>query len=83
MLRQATELIPGEARWRSEPYLELRSCILAKFRGDVRHLAIVYNKLAVFAYEHDVSLTGSFYVVFVSEKDSELAADVFAVTDGE
>lgn len=80
LLRQASLPIEAEpGRYAVSPAVEVRGCLLARFRGDVAHLHIVYSKFAVHSYENDLPLAGRFYAVLAEQEGSALAADVFAV----
>ncbi|KAA0961998.1 hypothetical protein FQ142_01245 [Microbacterium sp. ANT_H45B] len=58
----------------------LAHCVLARFEGDASELGIVYSAIAVYAYEHEIDLTGEFHLVFVEQVDLEVTVDVFAST---
>ncbi len=62
--------------------LRLPDCVLAQFRGAAADLPIVYSKFAVFAYEQELQLSGTFYTVIVDDDGASVRADVFAATRG-
>lgn len=80
-LRQASTPITGDgSNYTYTARISLSGCVLARFHGEAVNFHIVFNKIAVFAYEHDLELSGKFYAVFVSEDGAMLTADVFAST---
>lgn len=58
--------------------LEVPGCVLVRFRGDASDIDIVYGKLSVFAFENEVVLDGTVYLVFANESGMTVAVDVFA-----
>ena len=78
---------PLDARLTSEvavhDRLEVPGCVLARFRGDASDIQIIYSKIAVHAYENDLTLDGTVYLVFVDEDHEDFAVDAFASTAGE
>lgn len=81
LLRQASAPIDAEgAEFLFIPMVEVGGCVLAKFDGDIIDLHMAYSKLAVFAYENNVALSGTFYVVLVEQEGSAMTADIFATT---
>ena len=80
-LRQASTPITGDgSKYAYTARISLPGCVLARFHGQALDFHIVFNKLAVFAYEHDLELSGKFFAVFVNEDGTTLTADVFAST---
>lgn len=58
--------------------IEVVGCVLARFRGDASDIDVVYAKLAVFAYEQELVLDGTAYLVFADESGMTVRVDVFA-----
>jgi hypothetical protein len=58
--------------------IEVGGCVLARFRGDASDLDVVYDKLSVFAYEQEIELDGTVYLVIVGEDGMTLSVDAFA-----
>jgi hypothetical protein len=78
LMRQSTTLLPAGGGASVHPRIEVRGCVLAAFRGDAAHIDIVYSRLSVYAYEQDLVLDGTVYLVFVGEDGMEVAVDAFA-----
>lgn len=61
-----------------ERRVEVSGCVLARFRGDVSDLDVVYSKINVFVYENEVELDGTIYLVFTDEDGTTVEVDAFA-----
>lgn len=81
MLMRQTRETPGTITgYVSHPPRTVTDCVLARFDGAATDLGIVYSALAVYAYEHEIDLTGDFHLVFVNQDELNLTVDVFAST---
>lgn len=54
-----------------------KDCLYTRFIGKESDLKFAYNKLALYAYEEEIQLTGSSYTVFVDRFDDQVIIDVF------
>lgn len=62
------------------PARSLSQCVFAHFVGAAADLGVAYSAIAVFAYEHEIVLTGEFHSVFVEQQELHLIVDIFAST---
>lgn len=81
LLRQSSEPLQAAGVFKFRTHVEISSCIMASFHGRAADMSIVYSKLAVYSYENDVNLSGTFYVVHVADEGPVISVDVFAVTE--
>lgn len=79
ILRQASGYInKTEAPYTMEAELRAPNCLYVRFIGPQNKLNIAYQKLAVFAYEEEIELTGNTYTVYVNQLENEdIVADIF------
>ncbi|RWZ52505.1 hypothetical protein ELQ90_00660 [Labedella phragmitis] len=80
MRQSATPLSPADLPpdVEVEPRVEVSDCILVRFRGDVSDLDVVYSKINVSAYENEIELDGTVYLVFAGEDGTSVEVDAFA-----
>jgi hypothetical protein len=78
LLRQSSTPIVGSAEVRVDDRIEVNGCVLARFRGDASDIDIISSKLSVFAYEQEIELDGTVYLVFVDDNGMDLSVDAFA-----
>ena len=84
LVQQADRPVSVEGtRYRFDRRIELPRCAMAHFQGHVSDMHLAYSKLAVHAYEQEVSLSGIFYAVILGEEGTEITSDVFALTDSD
>ena len=63
--------------YRFEKELRITNCLLARFNDKSEYIQYATNKLTLFAYENDLTLTGETYIVFIEQNGEHLVADVF------
>lgn len=52
-------------------------CIYAHYVGTINNLILAYNKLNIFAYEHNLTPTGLVYTIYITENTQDLEVDIF------
>ncbi len=65
-----------EDPYQFETKVRLEGCLMARFTGPMDKIHLAFSKLAVYAYEHDISLGPVNYTVVVQEGES-FCADIF------
>ncbi len=69
-----------ELPYKFEQELRVTDCLLARFNDHPDKLQFATNKLTLYAYEHDIELTGETYMVLLEQQADKLLADVFMPT---
>lgn len=64
-----------------EAVLREKDCLYTRFEGSEEDIKYAYNKLAVFAYEEGIKLTGTSYTVFVDRNDENVIIDIFMLKE--
>ena len=78
LLRQSSNYINHiEAPYTMESIIRITQCFYIHFTGDESKIKLAYDKIRVYAYEHDIELTGNSYTVFVDRVDDTVIADIF------
>lgn len=78
MLQQANQFISRlEPQYHMDGLMRVKNCLYGHFIGPDDKLGVVYNKLNVYAYEHEIEVSGSIYTIYINNKDGEMVADVF------
>ena len=74
LLRQANQMITRlDPQYHMDAVLRVKNCLYAHYVGPMAR-----NELAnIYAFEHDIKLSGSAYSIFVSQDDDEGVVDVF------
>lgn len=63
--------------YKFEKELRITNCLLARFNDKAENIQYATNKLTLFAYENDLTLTGETYMVFIEQTGERLMADIF------
>ena len=78
LIRQSQNYINHvELPYSIESVLKEKDCLYTRFQGREEDIKFAYNKLAVFAYEEGIKLTGTSYTVFVDRFDEDVIIDIF------
>jgi hypothetical protein len=82
MLVQVRETVDKiEAPYSFTELVRVENCLMARYKGDLASLPMVYSKLQVYSFEHDIKLKDGTYTVFVEQSSPEkILADVFVET---
>lgn len=78
LLRQANQMIPRlDPQYHMDAVLRVKDCLYAHFMGPMNRNDLAAQKLNIYAFEHDIKLSGSVYSIFVNQDDDEGVVDVF------
>lgn len=77
MIQLNTNSVRLELPYRFDKELRVTNCLLARFNDEAEKLQFATSKLALFAYENDLELTGETYIVLMEQNENKLLADVF------
>ena len=81
MMQQATQLIPRlEPGYEQDAVLRVKGCLYAHFTGPMDHSSLASQKLNIYAYEHEIELTGTTYSIYVNQDSENGVMDVFMET---
>ncbi len=61
--------------------IKVKNCNMVRFNDKQENLQYATQKLTLYAYENDITLTGESYTIFIKEEDDKLLADVFMPVD--
>lgn len=76
-----THISKLEPPYAIQPVLRVPNCLYTRFIGEKSCLRFAYDKLGVYAYEEEISLTGRTYTVFTAKSEDEFSADIFMQKD--
>lgn len=78
LIRQSNIFINKmEAPYTMQPLVRVPNCLYVRFTGEESHIKFAYDKLNVFAYEEEISLTGRSYTILTSKSEEIFSADIF------
>lgn len=78
LLRQATQLLPRvDPGFHMDAVLRVRGCLYAHYTGPMSQSQLAAQKLNIYAFEHDIKLSGSVYSIFVNQDEDDAVMDVF------
>ena len=81
MMQQATQMIPQmEPGYHMDAVLRVKGCLYAHFTGPMDHSSLASQKLNIYAYEHEIELTGTAYSIYVNQDSENGVMDVFMET---
>ena len=81
MMQQATQLIPRmEPGYPQDAVLRVRGCLYAHYTGPMSQSGLASQKLNIYAYEHEIELTGTTYSIYVNQDSENGVMDVFMET---
>ena len=81
MMQQATQMITQmEPGYHMDAVLRVKNCLYAHFTGPMDHSSLASQKLNIYAYEHEIDLTGSSYSIYVNQDSENGVMDVFMET---
>lgn len=63
--------------YKFEKELRITNCLFARFNDKAEYLQYATNKLMLFAYENDLTLTNESYIVCIEQNSERLMADIF------
>ena len=66
-----------ENPYKFKSILKSEDCLYTRFFDEESNMKFAYDKLALFAYENEIDLTGRTYTIFVEQVDDSIMADVF------
>ncbi len=61
--------------------IKVNNCNMVRFNDKQENLQYATQKLTLYAYENDITLTGESYTIFIKQEDDKLLADVFMPVD--
>ena len=77
----ANQLIPRlEPGYEQDAVLRVKGCLYAHFTGPMDHSSLASQKLNIYAYEHEIELTGTAYSIYVNQDSENGVMDVFMET---
>ena len=75
------QLIPRlEPGYEQDAVLRVKGCLYAHFTGPMDHSSLASQKLNIYAYEHEIELTGTTYSIYVNQDSENGVMDVFMET---
>ena len=78
---QVNQLIPRlEPGYEQDAVLRVKGCLYAHFTGPMDHSSLASQKLNIYAYEHEIELTGTAYSIYVNQDSENGVMDVFMET---
>ena len=78
LLRQANKMITRlDPQYHMDAVLRVKNCLYAHYVGPMARNELATQKLNIYAFEHDIKLSGSAYSIFVTQDDDEGVVDVF------
>ena len=78
LLSQANQMITRlHPHYHMDAVLRVKNCLYAHYVGPMARNELATQKLNIYAFEHDIKLSGSAYSIFVSQDDDEGVVDVF------
>lgn len=80
LMIQSDRYIDGNLEpYQLEPIMIVRKCLFAHYVGPEDKLMLVYNKMEIYAFEHDMELNGDNYTIYVNREDEGeiVIVDVF------
>ena len=81
MMQQTTQLIPRmEPGYTQDAVMRAKGCLYAHFTGPMDHSSLASQKLNIYAYEHEIELTGTTYSIYVNQDSENGVMDVFMET---
>ena len=81
MMQQATQMITQmEPGYHMDAVLRVKGCLYAHFTGPMDHSSLASQKLNIYAYEHEIELTGTTYSIYVNQDSKNGVMDVFMET---
>ena len=80
-MMQVNQLIPRlEPGYEQDAVLRVKGCLYAHFTGPMDHSSLAGQKLNIYAYEHEIELTGTTYSIYVNQDSENGVMDVFMET---
>ena len=81
MLQQANQLIPRmDPGFSMDAVLRVRNCIYAHYTGPMNRSSLASQKLDIYAFEHELELSGNVYTIYVNQDEDDGVVDVFMET---
>ena len=81
MMQQATQMITQmEPGYHMDAVLRVKGCLYAHFTGPMDNSSLASQKLNIYAYEHEIELTGTTYSIYVNQDSENGVMDVFMET---
>lgn len=69
-----------EPGYEQDAVLRVKGCLYAHFTGPMDHSSLASQKLNIYAYEHEIELTGTTYSIYVNQDSENGVMDVFMET---
>ena len=66
--------------YEQDAVLRVKGCLYAHFTGPMDHSSLASQKLNIYAYEHEIELTGTAYSIYVNQDSENGVMDVFMET---
>ena len=81
MMQQATQFIGQmEQDYHMDAVLRVKNCLYAHYTGPMSQSGLASQKLNIYAYEHEIELTGTTYSIYVNQDSENGVMDVFMET---
>lgn len=78
LMRQTDKFLTHvDPRYKMESVLRVKNCLFAHYVGPDAKLKLAYDKLHIYAFEHEFDLKGDNYTIFVNSLDDQMVTDVF------
>ena len=78
LLRQANQMITRlDPQYHMDAVLRVKNCLYAHYVRPMARNELATQKLNIYAFEHDITLSGRAYSIFVSQADDEDVVAVF------
>ena len=80
-MQQVNQLIPRlDPGYEMDAVLRVRNCLYAHYTGPMSHSNLASQKLDIYAFEHELELTGNVYSIYVNQDEDDGVLDVFMET---
>ena len=80
-MQQVNQLIPRlDPGYQMDAVLRVRNCLYAHYTGPMSHSNLASQKLDIYAFEHELKLTGDVYSIYVNQDEDDGVLDVFMET---
>ncbi len=80
-MMQVNQLIPRlDPGYQQDAVLRVKNCLYAHYTGPMDHSSLASQKLNIYAFEHELTMTGTSYSIYVNQDSENGVLDVFMET---
>ena len=80
-MQQVNQLLPRlDPGYQMDAVLRVKNCLYAHYTGPMNHSNLASQKLDIYAFEHEIKLTGDVYSIYVNQDEDDGVLDVFMET---